>query len=59
MVYALQVDQKQALELAVISGGGELSPGELVDEFDEWLNSEPEVVDSDKAQLLTALGVGP
>jgi hypothetical protein len=53
------VDQKIALELAVISGGGELSPGELVDEFDAWLNSEPEVIDSEKAQLLTALGVGP
>lgn len=59
MVYALQVDQKQALELAVISGGGELSPGDLVDEFDEWLNSEPVVIDREKAQLLTALGVAP
>lgn len=59
MVYAIQVDRRTALELAVISGGGKLDPGELVDEFDEWLLTEPEPVDRDKAQLLTALGVGP
>lgn len=59
MVYALQIDYWQALELAAISGGGELSPGDLVEKFDVWLNSEPEVIDREKAQLLTALGVGP
>lgn len=59
MVYALQVDQFQALELAVISGGGELELGEYVEKFDAWLNSEPEPVDHEKAQLFAALGVGP
>lgn len=49
----------QALELAVISGGGELVPGEMTDKFDEWLMTEPEPVDREKAQLLAALGVGP
>jgi hypothetical protein len=33
--------------------------GQRVDQFDEWLESEPEVIDRDKAQLLAALGVGP
>jgi hypothetical protein len=59
VVYSIQVDQWQALELAVISGGGELVPGEYVEKFDEWLMSEPPVVDVEKAQLLAALGVGP
>lgn len=48
-----------ALELAIISGGGEVTPGQFVDEFDAWLLSEPEPVDREKAQLLAALGVGP
>jgi hypothetical protein len=30
-----------------------------VDMFDQWLESEPEVVDAEKAQLMAALGVGP
>lgn len=59
MVYSIQIDQIQALELAVISGGGELVPGEMVDEFDDWLYTEPPPVDRKKAQLLAALGVGP
>lgn len=49
----------QALELAAISGGGELEPGEMVDKFDDWLMSEPAPVDVEKAQLFAALGVGP
>lgn len=49
----------QALELAVISGGGELEPGEMLEKFDDWLLSEPPVVDHEKTQLLAALGVGP
>ena len=49
----------QALELAVISGGGELVPGDMVEKFDVWLLSEPPVVDREKAQLFAALGVGP
>jgi hypothetical protein len=59
VVYAIQVDQMQALELAVISGGGELVPGEMVEKFDEWLFTEPAPVDREKAQLFAALGVGP
>jgi hypothetical protein len=59
VVYAIQVDQIQAQELAVISGGGKLVPGEMVDEFDDWLMSEPPPVDVEKAQLLAALGVAP
>jgi hypothetical protein len=59
VVYAIQIEHTQALELAVISGGGELLPGELTEKFDEWLLSEPEPVDREKAQLLAALGVGP
>ena len=58
-MYAIQVDQMRELELAVISGGGELEPGEGVAKFDAWLNSEPEPYDHEKAQLLAALGVGP
>lgn len=59
MVYAIQADQMQALELAVISGGSDLKPGEMLDKFDAWLLSEPPVVDREKTQLLAALGVGP
>jgi hypothetical protein len=59
VVYAIQVDQMQALELAVISGGGELVPGEMVEKFDDWLFTEPPPVDVEKAQLLAALGVAP
>lgn len=59
MVYTIQIEQTQALELAVISGGGELVPGEMVDKFDDWLMSEPQPVDREKAQLFAALGVGP
>jgi hypothetical protein len=59
VVYAIQVDQIQAIELAVISGGGELVPGEMVEKFDDWLFTEPPPVDVEKAQLFAALGVGP
>lgn len=59
VVYAIQVDQTQAFELAVISGGGKLEPGEMLDKLDEWLMSEPPPVDREKAQLFAALGVGP
>ena len=59
VVYAIQVDQMQALELAVISGGGGLVPGEMVEKFNDWLYSEPVVIDREKAQLFAALGVGP
>lgn len=48
-----------ALELAAISGGGDMTPGDMVDKFDEWLNNEPPPVDVEKAQLFAALGVGP
>lgn len=58
-MYAIQVEHTQALELAVISGGGKLVPGEMTDKFDEWLMTEPEPVDRETAQLLAALGVGP
>jgi hypothetical protein len=59
VVYALQVDQLQALEVAVISGGGEIVPGELVDKFNTWLESEPAPIDTEREQLLAALGVSP
>lgn len=60
MVYAIQIDQTQALELAALSaGGGDITPGEMVDKFNEWLESEPEVVEPGKAQLMAALGVKP
>jgi hypothetical protein len=59
VVYAIQVEQFRELELAIISGGGELTPGEKVDGYDQWLYSEPEPVDHEKAQLFAALGVGP
>jgi hypothetical protein len=59
VVYAIQIEHMQALELAVISSGGELVPGEVTEKFDEWLLAEPEPVDREKAQLLAALGVGP
>jgi hypothetical protein len=59
VVYAIQFEHRQAIELAAISAGGGMVPGELTDEFDQWLLSEPEPVDREKAQLLAALGVGP
>jgi len=59
VAYAIQWDQTYELELAVISGGGELQPGEMTDKFDDWLMTEPEPVDREKAQLFAALGVGP
>jgi hypothetical protein len=59
VVYALQIDQLQALEHAAISGGGEIAPGSMVDSFEEWLSSEPEPVDIERAQLMAALGVSP
>jgi hypothetical protein len=59
VVYAIQIEHTQALELALISRGGELVPGEMTDKFDAWLLAEPEPVDQEKAQLLAALGVGP
>ena len=54
----------QALDLAVITGSmargdSEIVPGEMVEKFDDWLYSEPEVIDREKAQLFAALGVGP
>ena len=50
----------QAYELAAISaGGGDVTPGDFVAEFNEWLESEPVPVDTEKAELLAALGVGP
>jgi hypothetical protein len=33
--------------------------GQRVDQFDEWLESEPPAIDREKAQLFAALGVGP
>lgn len=57
VVYALQIDQLQGLELAYISGGAELEPGDLVDKFETWLDSEPTPVDTERAQLMSALGV--
>lgn len=57
VVYALQVDQLQALELAYIAAGVDLEPGALVDKFDTWLRAEPAPVDTEKAQLMAALGV--
>lgn len=59
MVYAIQAEQTRELELAVISSGGELEPGDLLDKLDDWLISEPEKYDHEKAQLFGALGVGP
>lgn len=59
MAYAIQADQMQALELAVISGGGDMAPGDMVEKFDNWLHAEPPPVDVEKAQLFAALGVGP
>ena len=53
------MDHIRELELAAISGGGEIVPGEMVDKFDEWLIGEPEPFDHEKAQLFAALGVGP
>jgi len=59
VAYAIQLDHIQRMELAVLSAGGAIEPGDLVDKFDEWLTSEPEVIDTEKAQLMAALGVGP
>jgi hypothetical protein len=59
VVYALQIDHLQRFELALISAGGELSLGELVEKHDEWLYSEPDPIDTEKAQLFAALGVAP
>jgi hypothetical protein len=59
VVYAIQIEQIRELELALLSGGGDLEPGDLLDKFDEWLLSEPEPYDHEKAQLFGALGVGP
>jgi len=56
-VYALQIDQLEALELAYISGGADLEAGSLIDKFETWLNTEPAPVDTERAQLMTALGV--
>jgi hypothetical protein len=57
VVYALQVEQLQALELAYISAGADLEPGVLLDRFDAWLAEEPATVDSETTQLKAALGV--
>ena len=59
MVYALNVDQLQAVELAYIGSGSSVEPGTLVDRYDTWLGSVPEPVDTERAQLLAALGVAP
>ena len=59
MVYAIELDHTQALELAVIAAGGEMQPGELVAKYNDWLLSEPVAVDIETAQLMAALGVGP
>lgn len=59
VVYAIQSDQWQAYELAAISAGSEITPGDLVEKFDDWLFAEPEPVDREKDQLFAALGVGP
>jgi hypothetical protein len=59
VVYALQVDQMQALELAAIAAGAEVVPGDMVDKFETWLWSEPDPVDTERAQLMAALGVSP
>ena len=59
MVYAIRVDHLERLEIALIAAGGDVSPGALVEDYDQWLGSEPEVIDREKAQLLAALGVGP
>lgn len=58
VAYAIQVDQKERIEAACIAAGAEVELGAAVEEFDEWLESEPEVIDNDRAQLLAALGVG-
>lgn len=59
MVYAIQVDYLQRIELAEVAAGAEVVIGNRVDEFDAWLESAPEVIDTDKAQLMAALGVAP
>ena len=53
------IDQLQAIENAVISGGREIAPGDMAEKFDTWLESEPEPVDTERAQLMAALGVSP
>jgi hypothetical protein len=45
------------LELAYISGGAEIEPGTLVDKFETWLVTVPDPVDTERAQLMAALGV--
>lgn len=58
MAYTIQVDQIERVEIAALAAGAEIEIGDGVADFDEWLDSEPEVIDSDKARLLSALGVG-
>lgn len=58
MAYTIQVDQIERVELAALANGAEIEIGEGVANFDEWLDSVPEVIDNDKARLLAALGVG-
>lgn len=58
MAYAIQVDQIERIEIAALTSGAEIEIGDSLANFDEWLDSEPEVIDNDKARLLAALGVG-
>lgn len=58
----MRVDSIERYALALISSGQtaeEFTPDDAIADYDTWLNSEPELVDAEKAQLLAALGVGP
>jgi hypothetical protein len=59
-VYVLLVDRIERDALARLSSGRfEVDLEDVRAEFDQRLMSEPEVIDSDKADLMRALGVGP
>jgi hypothetical protein len=58
----MRVDSIERHALALIGSGctdAEFTTEVAIDDYDTWLNSEPEQVDTEKVQLLAALGVGP